>query len=168
MKHFVAGCGVPNRNARLIGGEYLRSYEFPWLVLIRAKNESIVGSLISDRYVLTTAAPLAGFDTHTSRTITVICRMHSFRLTKYDVKISLGQFDRCAPDVTSINVSVEAITIHPEYSPDNRANDIALLRTNSVVLFDRNISPVCLPTPGNYNTSTFRGDYLIILCKLVF
>lgn len=53
-------CGVPNRNARLIGGEYLRSYEFPWLTLIYAKNETIVGSLISDRYILTAATPLIG------------------------------------------------------------------------------------------------------------
>lgn len=54
-------CGVPNREARLLGGEYLRGYEFPWLALIQIKGVSTIpGTLINDRYVITAASTLLG------------------------------------------------------------------------------------------------------------
>lgn len=52
---------MPNREARIIGGEYLRTHEFPWLALIHFNNQTIVGSLINDRYVLTSASSLIGY-----------------------------------------------------------------------------------------------------------
>lgn len=58
---YNTGCGIPNREARLLGGEYLRGYEFPWLGLVHLKGvASIPGTLINDRYVITSAAPLLG------------------------------------------------------------------------------------------------------------
>lgn len=61
INNIYLGCGVPNRDAKLIGGEYLRSYEFPWLALIHIKNQTVVGSLINNRYILTAATPLIGY-----------------------------------------------------------------------------------------------------------
>lgn len=44
---------------------------------------------------------------------------------------------------------MESITVHPDYDILNRVHDIALLKLNSPVKFGRNVSPVCLSTPGD-------------------
>ncbi|RZC33799.1 trypsin-1 [Asbolus verrucosus] len=131
-------CGVPNRKARFVGGEYLRGYEFPWLSLIQVQGKgeeeegkkTVPGALINNKYVITEAAQLVG-------------------LTPYDVKVTLGQFDRCSFDVSSMNVSVDKIIIHPDFSPENKANDLALLKLSNPVIFERRISPICLSVPGH-------------------
>jgi len=55
-------CGRPNRKvARLLGGEYTESHEFPWLANIHVKSQLLVsGVLINDRYVITAASQLVG------------------------------------------------------------------------------------------------------------
>lgn len=70
------------------------------------------------------------------------------RLTPYDVKVTLGEYDRCYGDVTTANISVETIKLHPDFDPLTRGNDIALLKLSNSVVTDRWISPVCLPRPG--------------------
>lgn len=52
-------CGIPNREAKLLGGEYTRGHEFPWLVgIFHMGLPQLTGSLISDLYVLTSATPI--------------------------------------------------------------------------------------------------------------
>lgn len=62
MRHrlHIAECGVPNRDTRILGGEYLRSYEFPWLALINnfKDNSVFLGTLINNKYVITAATVL--------------------------------------------------------------------------------------------------------------
>lgn len=127
-------CGLPNREARLLGGEYLKTHEFPWLAIIQVRGETAIpGTLINDRYILTSGSQMIG-------------------LTPYDVKVTLGQFDRCFPDVTSQNVSVSAILLHPDFSPGNRAYDIALVRLNTPVQYEKRMRPICLSFPGHKYT----------------
>ncbi|XP_044727946.1 serine protease 55-like [Chrysoperla carnea] len=133
-------CGIPNRydrilhknrEKRLVGGEYLRVHEFPWLALVNVRGqESFGGVIINDRYILTAANFLIG-------------------VTPYEVKVTLGVHDRCVPDISSANVSVQNIIIHPDFTLAQRIHDIALLRLSNIIPFERRINPICLPTPGN-------------------
>ncbi|KAJ8965612.1 hypothetical protein NQ314_004003 [Rhamnusium bicolor] len=113
------GCGIPNREARILGGEYLRGHEFPWASLIQIKGvKSLLATLINDK------------------------------LTPLDIKVTIGQFDRCFPDVSSVNMSVEKIILHPDFNPGNRAHDMALLKLSSPVNIERRVSPICLAVPN--------------------
>ncbi|XP_070517918.1 phenoloxidase-activating factor 1 [Cardiocondyla obscurior] len=130
-------CGRSNRNAaRLLGGEHTDSHEFPWLANIHIKSKSLVsGVLINDRYVLTVASQLVGVAVH-------------------EVKVSLGEYDRCTVDISSVNNSVESLILHPEFNPEAKIHDIALIRLSRPIKFEKRISPICLPNPG----STYLGQ----------
>ncbi|XP_043280113.1 phenoloxidase-activating factor 3-like [Venturia canescens] len=125
-------CGKSNRNyARLLGGEDTQSHEFPWLTNVHVKSNKLVsGILINDRYVLTAASQLVG-------------------ATAPEIKVSLGEYDRCNIDISSINSSVETVTMYPEFNPDSHAHDLALVRLSRPIKFEKRISPVCLPNPGS-------------------
>ncbi|XP_001606281.2 trypsin-1-like [Nasonia vitripennis] len=130
-------CGKSNRGgARFLGGEYTDTHEFPWLANIHVKNSVLVtGILINDRYVLTAASPLIG-------------------ATPPEVKVALGEYDRCQLDISSVNASVDAIITHPEFNYEARAHDLSLIRLSRSTQFERRVLPVCLPDPG----STYLGQ----------
>jgi hypothetical protein len=69
----------------------------------------------------------------------------SFRLTPYQVKVTLGAYDRCRMDITSVNDSISSITVLPNYDVRRQDHDIALLKLTNPVTFSQNINPVCLP-----------------------
>ncbi|KAJ8682242.1 hypothetical protein QAD02_018034 [Eretmocerus hayati] len=129
-------CGKSNRGgARFLGGEHTDTHEFPWLATILVKNTRLVsGVLINDRYVLTAASQM-------------------LKATAPEIKISLGEYDRCHVDVSSVNASVETVIPHPEFSFEARAHDLALLRLSRSTHFERRVSPICLPQAG----STYLG-----------
>lgn len=55
----VLGCGVPNREGKVVEGEFMGPHEYPWLVLVHVTGrKSFLGSLISSKYVLCTASAL--------------------------------------------------------------------------------------------------------------
>lgn len=68
--------------------------------------------------------------------------------TPQEVKVSLGEYDRCNLDISSINISVEHIYIHPEFNIESKAHDLALIRFSRPIKFEKRISPVCLPNAG--------------------
>lgn len=76
----------------------------------------------------------------------------SGRHTPFDIKVTLGQYDTCLPDVSSYNVSIDSIQIHPDFNSANRAHDLGLLRVSHVITFERRINPICLPTHGKWYT----------------
>ncbi|XP_028981953.1 serine protease 7-like [Diachasma alloeum] len=130
-------CGRSNRGgARFLGGEKTASHEFPWLADVHVKSATqFSGVLINDRYVLTAASQLIGS-------------------TSPEVKISLGGYDRCHLDISSMNISVDSIVLYPEFTPANHAHDLALIRLSRPIKFEKRVSPVCLPNPG----STYLGQ----------
>lgn len=77
-----------------------------------------------------------------------IINIFSDRTTAPEIKISLGEYDRCTLDISSVNVSVESIILHPEFNPDSHTHDLALIRLSRPTKFEKRISPVCLPNPG--------------------
>ncbi|XP_017791623.1 PREDICTED: vitamin K-dependent protein C-like [Habropoda laboriosa] len=131
-------CGRPNRSneARFLGGEYTKAHEFPWLANIHVRSQFLFsGILINDRYVLTSANQLVS-------------------VTAPEVKVSLGEYDRCNLDISSATISVESLILHPEYNLESRAHDLALIKLSQPIKFERRISPICLPNPG----STYLGQ----------
>lgn len=70
------------------------------------------------------------------------------RLTPYDIKVTTGASDRCFPGTITANHSVSQIIIHPEYEPQTKGNNIALLKLHNVIVTDRWTRQICLPKPG--------------------
>lgn len=68
----------------------------------------------------------------------------------------MGQFDKCFPDVSSMNTSVDKIIVHPDFSPGNRANDIALIKLSTPLNIERRVSPICLAVPSKYFSKICR------------
>lgn len=89
----------------------------------------IEATLINDRYVITAASAVYGY-------------------SPYNMKVVLGLYDNCYADVTSETFSVSNLIIHPEFQYISHQNDIALLRLSTVVVFEKRIAPICLPTPS--------------------
>ncbi|XP_014213711.1 vitamin K-dependent protein C-like [Copidosoma floridanum] len=130
-------CGKSNRGgARFLGGEFTETHEFPWLANVHVKSSNLYfsGVLINDRYVLTAASQLIG-------------------ATPPEVKVALGEYDRCHLDVSSVNMSADALISHPEFNYESRAHDLALVRLSRSTHLERRVLPACLPEPG----STYLG-----------
>lgn len=88
------------------------------------------GTLINDRYVLTAAHCVHGFN---KDRITV-------RLLEHDTSTT--------EETQTITKKVLRIVRHNNYSPSNYNSDIALLRLDSPVEISDQLRPVCLPTVG--------------------
>ena len=71
-----------------------------------------------------------------------------FSATPPEIKVSLGEYDRCHIDVSSVNISVDAVISHPEFAYEARDHDLALIRLSRSTQFERRVQPVCLPDAG--------------------
>jgi hypothetical protein len=81
------------------------------------------------------------------------------RLTPSQVKVTLGAYDRCQLDTTSVNDSISNIIVLPNYDARTGSHDIALLKLTNPVTFNDNIKPVCLPQASKM--------YLLLLLLLL-
>uniref|UniRef100_A0A1B0D037 Uncharacterized protein n=1 Tax=Phlebotomus papatasi TaxID=29031 RepID=A0A1B0D037_PHLPP len=86
------------------------------------------GTLINDRYILTSATQLFGHTPHM-------------------YKVALGIHLMCQNEFTSTIYSVQEIIIHPAFYNTTSLNNIALLKISVPVLFSHHITPICLPSP---------------------
>ncbi|RVE48476.1 hypothetical protein evm_006912 [Chilo suppressalis] len=136
QKYCLCRCGLARhisdnvRAGRLLGGEFIYPHQFPWLATVNAGSSSAVGSLISDRHIISAASPLYGFSAG-------------------NLTVTLGAHDRCGEGDPALVNSVSSLSIHPGYSPTNGDNDIALLRLRHTVAFNDFVSPVCMPLYGS-------------------
>ena len=73
--------------------------------------------------------------------------------------ISLGRDDLDKVEVPGSDVyKIEAIYIHPSYLPArHRYNDIALIKTDRKVQFNKNVFPMCLP-----KSDQVQNDFLLL------
>ncbi|KAK5643984.1 hypothetical protein RI129_007829 [Pyrocoelia pectoralis] len=118
--------------------------EFPWAVLLKyegTESYKCVGSLISDRYVLTSAVCVTG---GFQKLVGVVLGEHN-----------LGQ------SAHSEEYGIEKITVHADYKKSSQGNhDIALIKLNASVKFSDYIKPICLPSEGN--SLLQAGDQIIL------
>ncbi|NXV79651.1 C1S protein, partial [Atlantisia rogersi] len=128
-------CGVPSNpireKAKIFGGTLAEKGNFPWQVYFEYPRGG--GVLISERWVMTAAHVLEGFESP----------------TMYAGVINVGRRDFRTTEGTQL--IPEASFIHPGWKKqpiDTRTdfdNDIALLKLRDPVKMGPNISPLCLP-----------------------
>lgn len=57
------GCGIANKQKRIVGGQETEVNQYPWMALLTYSNRFYCGaSLINDRYVMTAAHCVSGFN----------------------------------------------------------------------------------------------------------
>ncbi|CAN9511246.1 unnamed protein product [Ophioblennius macclurei] len=140
-------CGRPSRSLpthvkRIVGGRRADPGLFPWQVLLSVEDLSRVpegrwfgsGALLSESWVLTAAHVLRS----PRRDSGVVAVAPEY------VKVFLGLHDVRLKDVAEQR-SVQRILLHPHFSPHTYQHDIALLRLNQEVHFNKEVRPVCLP-----------------------
>ncbi|XP_017777349.1 PREDICTED: serine protease easter-like [Nicrophorus vespilloides] len=121
------------RFRRVVGGEFAEQKEFPHMVAVRYdESEGMTfvcgGSLITNKYVLTSASCVTDF------------------IPTY---VKLGDVDLHE----GIELKIRRTIKHPEY---NRAsNNIGLIELESSVEFNENVSPACLNVERDIDDGSF-------------
>ncbi|XP_031337410.1 serine protease easter-like isoform X2 [Photinus pyralis] len=155
-------CGKP---ADYSHGESLDElYEFPWTALLKFEKHAIsvfhcAGSLISDRYVLTTARCLK------PRYLPIDGELVGVRLGEYNLNKEIDcagtpRYRTCSEK--AIDVPVVETIAHEDYNPMNNFNDIALLRLEKDVGFTDFVKPICLPIYPDVVNTSFSWSYLTV------
>ena len=103
--------------------------DFPWLAvivnatLLKQRQSVCGGTLITDRYVLTSGRCISWF----SSDHTILVRLNDYTHHNID------------------DYKVEEIIIHPFYTDGTFMNDIALIRLSRKVKFTDHVQPICVP-----------------------
>lgn len=86
-------CGIPNTSTRVIGGHETQVNEYPWIgLMLIGTNRVLCGSsLINDRYVLTAAHCIDGFNI-SQLSITFLAHTRSNTNESTRIKTYVSQF----------------------------------------------------------------------------
>jgi len=121
---------------QIVAGEYAKRGEWPWQVQLGYFDNSesiphICGASILDHYWIVTAAH---------------CVKSSFKeRPAANFNVTIGELHRGLNEGTEQNIPVEKIFAHENFDQQSLANDIALMKLKQPILFDANVSPICLP-----------------------
>ncbi|XP_075385713.1 vitamin K-dependent protein C isoform X2 [Tenrec ecaudatus] len=114
---------------RLINGQLTRWGESPWQgILLDAKKKLACGAVLIHRSWVLTAAH---------------CVEEAKKLT-----VRLGEYDLRRWENWEVDLDIQKIIIHPNYTRRTSDNDIALLRLDKPVMLSQAIVPICLPDSG--------------------
>ncbi|KAK4887603.1 hypothetical protein RN001_003874 [Aquatica leii] len=172
----VNTCGV--QSGYVQGDGLIGLYDFPWLVKLMIKNNSLSkkdiidkvgcsGVLINQRYVLYTAQC---HRTVLEKEPNFYVRIDSY--TGYGSNCDTAASSYGKSCSTFATYEIEAFVLHPFYDPVSKLNDIALLRLGRRVPFSEFMHPICLPLvpelskhrlvhTSGWNKTVLRNDFSV-------
>ncbi|XP_046513797.1 vitamin K-dependent protein C isoform X2 [Equus quagga] len=114
---------------RLVNGQLTRWGDSPWqVILLDSKRKLACGAvLIHTSWVLTAAH----------------CMEDSKKLI-----VRLGEYDLRRRENGEVDLDIQEVIMHPNYSKSSSDNDIALLRLARPATLSQTIVPICLPDSG--------------------
>ncbi|EAT47846.1 AAEL001077-PA [Aedes aegypti] len=145
-------CGVAKRPQTTTTAIRAGVFEFPWVAMVRSSKATpdhdpyCTGSLINNRYVLTSAACLKAKERRDLDYVRLgehtlnsqrDCDTFTHPRTRQSVQ-------ECAPAPVDVK-AVLPFTIHPQAGKPFRGNDFALVRMVDKVQFTDTVQPICLP-----------------------
>ncbi|XP_066140920.1 venom serine protease-like [Euwallacea fornicatus] len=124
-------CGWRNSNLQIVGGTETGINEFPAMAALISLESGLLycgAHIISDRFVLTAAHCVYAKDPKT-------------------LGILVGDHNITAGEDTPYSALyyVSDYLIHPSYNTATYVNDIAIIKTDSQIIFSNYVGPVCLP-----------------------
>ncbi|XP_074599626.1 serine protease filzig-like isoform X2 [Brevipalpus obovatus] len=131
-------CGIRpvDLGSRIIGGRPAYYGEVPFQVIVKenkifglSRQEKCGGVIISSRWILTAA--------------------HCQRGWMGSLRVILGRHEKHEngdQDQTMVELPVKRVIVHPDFSYQYLANDIALVELEHPIEFNDNTQPICLPS----------------------
>ncbi|XP_066259154.1 venom serine protease 34-like [Euwallacea similis] len=140
-------CGWRNSDLRIVGGMETGINEFPAMAALINLESGLLycgAHIISDRFLLTAAHCVYGKDPGT-------------------LGVLVGDHNITAGEDTPYSALyyVYDYLIHPSYSTSTYVNDIAIIKTDSQIIFSNYVGPICLPF--RYYLADFAAQTSIIL-----
>ncbi|EDS29227.1 transmembrane protease [Culex quinquefasciatus] len=136
-------CGVDFAD-RIYGGTITKPKNYPWTALLVFSYGFYKdlywcgGSLISDRYVMTAA--------HCVSDLSDEYKLEKIRLGEWDLASDDDCDEQTICNDPVIDVEVEKVIMHENYTKGTFLNDIALIKLKDAVTFSEFALPLCLPT----------------------
>jgi secreted trypsin-like serine protease len=132
------GCGVPEEDNRIVGGDQVTPHRYPWMVGLSFNGQWFCGgSLLNKNWVLTAAHCTHG------------------AVSSYAY---LGAHNLYNEEDGRLIIFTQEFVEHPEYDVQKIANDVALVRlpANSIPAYTKHIRPACLPA-RSFDESVLHG-----------
>ncbi|TRY68083.1 hypothetical protein DNTS_034802, partial [Danionella cerebrum] len=127
VKCIECGSSLAVRSSRIVGGNVSRLGQIPWQVSLHYQNQHLCGgAVISERWILTAAHCVYGFDQP------VLWSVYAGVVNQ--------------PLSGSGSLSVEKIIYHANYRPKSLSYDIALMKLSLPLSFNDKVLPICLPS----------------------